>query len=101
MVPVACRVCGTMGFISKLVFSMIKSPSTRIWGSTPSTSAMEMMVPRPRHSPMAEITGLVVMNEISSPALARMVPEVKMVGKEAFSASTMASWGFSSFFSSV
>ena len=50
---------------------------------------------------MAEITGLVVMNEISSPALARMVPEVKMVGKEAFSASTMASWGFSSFFSSV
>ena len=80
-------------FISKLVRSMMESPSTRICGSTPSTRQMEMRVPRPRQVPMAQMTGLVVSMLMRIPADARMEPEVKMVGKELFSASTMACLG--------
>ena len=90
-----------MPFISKLVRSMMESPSTRICGRTNSTRMMEMMVPRPRHSPIAAITGLVVSTLISTPADARMEPEVKMVGNDSFRAVTMASRGRMTFFRSV
>ena len=70
---------------------MMESLSTSVAGRTPRTMTMEMIVPRPRQVPRMEITGLVEMLPISRAAADRMVPEVKMVGKEAFSASTMAS----------
>lgn len=59
------------------------------------------MVPRPRQVPMAEITGFVVSTLIRIPADARIEPEVKIVGKDSFSAATMASFGRMTFFRSV
>ena len=58
----------------------------------PITRKMEMMVPRPRHTPMEEMAGLEDKKPISTPAEARMVPEVMMVGKASFRDSTTASF---------
>ena len=69
----------------KAVFSMMMSPSSRIWGRMPMTRKMEIRVPRPRHTPMEAMDGLVDRNPIKIPAEARMVPEVTMVGKASFS----------------
>ena len=88
-------------FMAKLVRSTMESPTSRIWGSTARTSKMEITVPRPRQVPMAAMTGFVVIAPIRAPATARMVPEVKMVGKAWFRAVIMAFWMGISFFSSV
>ena len=53
---------------------------------------MEISVPRPRHTPMEEMEGVVDRTPISAPAAARMVPEVTMVGKASFSDSITASF---------
>ena len=88
-------------FRAKAVFSMMVSPNSRIWGSTPMTSSMEIKVPRPRHSPMAVMAASEVKKQISVPADARMVPEVTMVGKARFRASTIASRQLMRCFSSM
>lgn len=49
-------------------------------GSTNNTRTMEMMVPRPRHSPIDATTGFEESKLIRIPAEASMVPEVRMVG---------------------
>ena len=90
-----------MRLSSKLVRSIIWSPSTRIWGSTASTRKIEIKVPLLKQTPMAEMVGLVVICPISAPATARMEPEVKMVGKASFKASTMAFLGGISPFKSL
>ena len=41
---------------------------------------MEIIVPRPRHVPIADITPFVERNEISMPAAARIEPDVMIVG---------------------
>ena len=85
----------------KAVFSMMMSPSSKIWGRTPMTRKIEMTVPRPRQMPIEEMAGLEDRKPIRMPAAARMVPEVMMVGNASFSASTTASLGRMVCFSSM
>ena len=78
--------------MAKEVFAMIFPPTSRICGSTNMTRAIEIMVPRPMASPIPLIVQSVVMMLISSPEAARIVPEVRIVGKAKFIASMMASF---------
>ena len=78
--------------MAKEVFSMIFPPRSKICGSTNMTSTIEIMVPRPMASPMPLMVQSVVMMLMSSPETARMVPEVRIVGKAKFMASMMASF---------
>ena len=54
---------------------------------------MEIMVPRLKQVPIAAMIGLVVMTPIRAPAAARILPEVKMVGKDWFRVTMIASLG--------
>ena len=56
------------------------------------TRTIEIRVPRPMASPMPLMVHSVVMRLISTPEAARMVPEVRIVGKAKFIASIMASF---------
>ena len=71
---------------------MMESPKSKICGKTPKTKTMEIIVPLPRQVPIAAITGFVVRTEISTPATASIVPEVKIVGNETFKVSIIASF---------
>ena len=71
---------------------MSRSPKSNIWGSTPITRKMEIIVPRPRQVPMDDIVLSEVIRPIMSPAEASIAPEVMMVGKAWFRVSTMASF---------
>ncbi len=57
------------------------SPSRSICGKTPITRIMDIIVPRPRHTPIEEIVPSVERRPIRTPAAARIVPDVIMVGK--------------------
>ena len=83
---------GRRAFNVNAVFSMIISPSIKIWGRMPITRKMEIKVPRPRHTPMEAMAGLEDSRPMEMPAEARMVPEVTMVGKASFSDSMTASF---------
>ena len=76
----------------KLVFLMMMSPTSSIWGSTHMTRKMDMVVPLPIYSPMPEIISLEVIRPITMPARAIMAPEVIIVGKARFRVSVMASF---------
>ena len=78
--------------MAKDVFAMIVPPRSRICGRTNMTRTIEIMVPRPMASPMPLIVQSVVMILMSSPETARIVPEVRIVGKAKFMASMMASF---------
>ena len=65
------------------------------------TRNMEISVPRHRHSPMPTMAGSVVIWAMRNPAEDRILPEVSTVGKDRFSAWTMASRRDISAFSSL
>ena len=92
---------GSLAFKVKAVFSMMISPSSRIWGRIPITRKMEIRVPRPRHTPMDAMEAVVDSRPMAMPAEAKMVPEVTMVGKASFSDSITASFGDMVCFSST
>ena len=62
------------------------SPQTSICGRTNSTSTSDIIVPRPSTSPMTEIMLSVLIKPMSSPAMTRMLPLVKSVGRAPLSA---------------
>lgn len=73
------------------VLSIKAVPTSRICGSTNMTRKMEITVPRPRLSPIPAITGSDVRLPIKKPQMARIEPEVMIVGKAKLSVSMIAS----------
>ena len=67
-------------FMARAVFSMIKSPNSRICGSTKRTRIMDINVPRPKATPMEATVGSDAISPIKNPAQVKIVPEVKIVG---------------------
>ena len=70
---------------------MIFSPSSKSCGRVNMTRIMEITVPRPTLWPMPTIVPSELIRPRMKPEAARMVPEVRIVGKAKFMASMMAS----------
>ena len=87
--------------ISKVVFSISLSPTNRICGRTNITRKTEIMVPRPRHSPIPAMQASEVICPMNTPARIIMEPEVMIVGNEKFSASMMELLRFCLFLQSM
>ena len=74
------------------VLSMKAVPVSRICGRTSMTRKIEKTVPRPKLSPMPAMTGSEVRLPIKKPLMARIEPEVMIVGNAKFSVSMIASF---------